>query len=129
MKPGSHGRGGCRWLADTGTNFEDSQFSVNLGGGCLGERQPRMRSNDSQAEFEATLAKCERLQEENDRLRRVLSEQGISLPPEPARMPSAPQLDLGSDQGRVNCRSSPEAKIALFRSLFRGREDLYAARW
>jgi len=88
-----------------------------------------MRSNDSQEEFEATLAKCERLQEENDRLRRVLSEQGISLPAEPARIPSAPQLDLGSDQGRVNCRSSPEAKIALFRSLFRGREDVYAARW
>ena len=25
--------------------------------------------------------------------------------------------------------SPPEAKIALFRSLFRGREDVYAARW
>lgn len=29
----------------------------------------------------------------------------------------------------VDCRSSPEAKIALFRSLFRGREDVYARRF
>lgn len=25
----------------------------------------------------------------------------------------------------VDCRSSPDAKIALFRSLFRGRDDVY----
>ncbi len=29
----------------------------------------------------------------------------------------------------VNDRSPPEAKIALFRSLFRGREDVYARRF
>ena len=33
------------------------------------------------------------------------------------------------DRARVNHRSSPEAKIALFRSLFRGREDLYPRRF
>ena len=27
---------------------------------------------------------------------------------------------------QINNQSSPEAKIALFRSLFRGREDVYA---
>jgi superfamily II DNA or RNA helicase/very-short-patch-repair endonuclease len=29
----------------------------------------------------------------------------------------------------VDCRSSPEAKISLFRSLFRGREDVYPRRF
>ena len=29
----------------------------------------------------------------------------------------------------VDCRSSPEAKIALFRSLFRGRDDVYPRRF
>ena len=29
----------------------------------------------------------------------------------------------------VDRTSAPQAKIALFRSLFRGREDVYAQRW
>jgi len=29
----------------------------------------------------------------------------------------------------VDNRSSPETKVALFRSLFAGRGDVYAARW
>ena len=39
--------------------------------------------------------------------------------------PSAPQ----STTPRVHKFSSPEDKIRLFRSLFRGREDVYARRW
>jgi superfamily II DNA or RNA helicase len=38
-------------------------------------------------------------------------------------------FDLARDIPAVNNRSSPEAKIALFRSLFKGREDLYARRF
>ena len=34
-----------------------------------------------------------------------------------------------TDRVAVDGRSSPEAKIALFRSLFAGRDDAYAARW
>jgi len=33
------------------------------------------------------------------------------------------------DQIAVHDRSSPEAKIALFRSLFRGRDDVYSRRF
>ena len=33
------------------------------------------------------------------------------------------------DRARVNYRSSPEAKIALFRALFRGRDDVYPRRF
>ena len=29
----------------------------------------------------------------------------------------------------MNRRSPPEEKLALFRALFRGREDVYARRW
>ncbi len=32
-------------------------------------------------------------------------------------------------QNRINNYSPPEAKIALFRSLFKGREDVYAKRF
>ena len=34
-----------------------------------------------------------------------------------------------SDDGDVCAHSDPAAKVALFRSLFRGREDVYALRW
>ncbi len=33
------------------------------------------------------------------------------------------------DTGQIDATSPPTAKIALFRSLFRGREDVYATRW
>src|ERR1700682_5027863 len=35
----------------------------------------------------------------------------------------------GPNTGTVDHRSPPEAKIALFRSLFRGREDVYPRRF
>ncbi len=65
--------------------------------------------------------KCRRLEDENHRLRALLTENGIDLPVGPAeakpQKPSA-RLTLNTSQ-----------KIALFRSLFRGREDVYAQRW
>src|SRR5947209_3150710 len=85
------------------------------------EESARMRSKNSPEEFEAMLAKCRRLEEENDRLRRALLEHGIPLPPQRAGIPSASPTESGSGSGTVNHHSSPEAKIALFRSLFRGR--------
>ena len=48
-----------------------------------------MRSKDFQEEFEAVLARCQRLKEENDRLRRLLFEHGIPLPPQHAGIPPA----------------------------------------
>jgi len=36
---------------------------------------------------------------------------------------------MGNDSSLVNHRSPPDAKIALFRSLFRGRDDVYARRF
>jgi hypothetical protein len=72
-------------------------------------------------------AECERLREENVRLRAMLS---IHDPVLEHPAPSAP----GSAPTPLPCRgiteaSTPEQKIALFRGLFRGREDVYAVRW
>ena len=62
-------------------------------------------------QLKAALEECTRLKEENKRLKALL---GI-----PEKKPkTAPAAGL-----------SAEDKIALFRSLFRGREDVYPSRW
>jgi superfamily II DNA or RNA helicase len=70
------------------------------------------------------LDECERLREENAQLRAVLASH--DLLPKPAVEMSQPAPD---EAGVVTNSSPPEKKLALFRSLFRGREDVYAVRW
>ena len=67
---------------------------------------------------------CGRLREENARLRAMLGipelvgdRTGLHSGPDPANSAKASNL------------VTPEEKITLFRSLFRGREDIYAVRW
>src|SRR5271166_3659857 len=67
-----------------------------------------------------------RLRDENARLRRLLSVHSIPIPilvPEnsPAQKPAEP--------APVDKEERARKRIALFRSLFRGREDVYARRW
>jgi hypothetical protein len=69
------------------------------------------------------LAECERLREENRQLRDRL---GISLEKKPVESISTPSTNGGA---AINSKSSPEEKLKLFRSLFRGRDDVYAVRW
>lgn len=60
-------------------------------------------------------ARCEQLEQEIERLRALLDQHGIAIPvPKPRPLSSS--------------LKTPE-KVALFRSLFRGREDVYAQRW
>src|SRR5450756_2735668 len=77
----------------------------------------------------------ERLRAENRRLRSLLGQDS----PEPATAQPAPPPPaweptlfrdpvVAADRAQVDGHSSPEAKIALFRSLFAGRDDVYAAR-
>jgi superfamily II DNA or RNA helicase len=87
------------------------------------------------AEFESlseqlarTTAECERLREENFRLRQLLARgerdgEAVELAPV---VSSAVALTPASPP-----RAEPSVveKIALFRSLFRGRDDVYAVRW
>ena len=72
-------------------------------------------------------AECERLREENVRLRAMLSIHDPVLEhPAPSEPGSAPTPLPGRS---ITEASTPEQKIALFRGLFRGREDIYAVRW
>ena len=79
-------------------------------------------------ELAVALAEIESLLSENERLRALLGITGAreSEPPaawEPTLFaPAAPRP-------AVDRRSSPLDKIGLFRSLFAGRDDVYALRW
>lgn len=77
--------------------------------------------------FESPGEENKRLTEENARLRRALMIHGIPIPPlSPANPPPAKGVEtvpLESKEDRARKR------IAVFRSLFRGREDVYARRW
>ena len=69
------------------------------------------------------LAECERLRAENRDLRYRLG-----LPESKAAAPTTmPAVVVAGST--INSKSSPEEKVKLFRSLFRGREDVYAVRW
>lgn len=74
--------------------------------------------------YDELLKKCALLERENAALKAELAEfKGIPVPPvtESAR--------LSSDTVGVNMYSTPADKIKLFRSLFAGREDVFAKRW
>jgi len=77
--------------------------------------------------FESAEAECSRLREENARLRRLLAEHNILIPPAepPMRRFVKPTEASSLDERQERARK----RIALFRSLFRGREDIYACRW
>ena len=78
----------------------------------------------------------ERLRAENRRLQSLL---GLDVrepataqrrPPTTAWEPTLfREPSASADRVSVDGHSSAEAKIALFRSLFAGRDDVYAARW
>ena len=67
------------------------------------------------------LAECKRLQEENQRLRARLEIPHIET--------SVLSISEPTTQATITAKSSSDEKVKLFRSLFRGREDVYAMRW
>lgn len=69
---------------------------------------------------------CRHLAEENARLKKLLTSYGIrweEIPVEPS--PSSPATAPPASSPQL----TPPEKIALFRRLFRGREDIYPRRW
>lgn len=70
-----------------------------------------MAPKDDAALLKAALEECARLKEENRQLRSLLG-----MPEEKSNPPIATIL-------------SPEDKVTLFQSLFRGRDDVYPLRW
>jgi hypothetical protein len=75
------------------------------------------------SEIDALRQKCLRLEEENARLRSLLADHGIAS--EGVAKPTQRPVEPTSNRSKLGTAD----KIALFRSLFRGREDVYAQRW
>lgn len=95
-------------------------------------------------EYVALQQDCERLRAENQRLNKSLARyraQYGELPEtdkgeeigaqsaEEIKSGESRVIALSSDSAIVTNQSPSEEKIKLFRSLFRGREDIYAKRW
>jgi hypothetical protein len=69
----------------------------------------------------------QRLREENARLRHLLAVHGVSIP---QSVTGESQLTQPKEPAAAETKEErARRRIALFRSLFRGREDVYARRW
>jgi hypothetical protein len=68
-----------------------------------------------------------RLQNEITALESLLADKKQQL--EAAQMADPKAIPSSSDNPAINNHSPPETKIALFRSLFKGRDDVYARRF
>ena len=78
---------------------------------------------------EASITEVRRLREENVRLRSLLTAHGIPISEAPISVNETPQVASvvpGVHKPEVG---TAEQRIALFRSLFCGRDDVYAIRW
>lgn len=84
---------------------------------------------DLDRQLAAMREECIRLHQENERLRKILGlpaeavEAAVLPAAEPRLFPSAEPLPM------VDSHSLVAAKITLFRTLFRGREDVYPVLW
>jgi hypothetical protein len=77
--------------------------------------------------FEAPKQENIRLREENARLRRLLAVHSIPIP---QLAPENPALTKPVEMASpVDREERARQRITLFRTLFRGREDVYARRW
>jgi hypothetical protein len=80
------------------------------------------------AKLQQAEAECERLRAENAGLKARLVDS-----PKPAVVPAArlstSQATKAQPSHTVTNKSPADQKVDLFRSLFRGREDVYAVRW
>ena len=77
----------------------------------------------------ASVAEVLQLREENARLRSLLITHGIRIPEAAKLACETPQVSNSAPDARNPGVATAEQRIALFRSLFRGRDDVYAIRW
>jgi len=78
-------------------------------------------------DLQSALAEVQRLREENVRLRGLLQEHGIQLPV--VQSPNGIPVTTSTQSSAHTPVLKAEQRIALFRSLFHGRDDVYAVRW
>jgi hypothetical protein len=87
--------------------------------------EPKSSRDGTQEQFTFVQEECKRLREENARLRAMLG-----IPESVGAGTAVSHTDVSAaDSSKSGDLSTPEGKITLFRSLFRGREDIYAVRW
>jgi hypothetical protein len=93
-------------------------------------RRPTVNKVDGELpDAGASLAEVRRLREENSRLRSLLIAHDIRIPESANFTDDPPQVSNSAREVRNPVVATAEQRIALFRSLFRGREDVYAIRW
>ena len=86
-----------------------------------------MSVNSSESlRFESPEQENERLRDENARLRRLLGVHGIPIP---APTPDQRTTPIIETEPTIDREERARRRVALFRSLFRGREDVYARPW
>ena len=77
-----------------------------------------MTFQELQEKYEEALSRVKELEKENARLKRVLQEHRIAVDEVETIPKPVPKRIL-----------SVEERVKLFRSLFKGREDVFARRW
>jgi superfamily II DNA or RNA helicase len=88
------------------------------------------RDQKLQAELEAALSESQRLRDEVRQLKDLLAKHSIPLPESAEEVSGGIScLPQPSEIAQFSRPPDKESKVALFRSLFRGREDVYAERW
>jgi hypothetical protein len=86
--------------------------------------EPSVNSGDQElSSSAATAVEVRRLVEENARLRSLLIAHGIPIPEAARPTLQPPQASHSALEARKPGIATAEQRIALFRSLFRGRED------
>jgi superfamily II DNA or RNA helicase len=86
-----------------------------------------LRTDDPKPSSDSSRAPHARLLEENTRLKELLRQHGIDFSAPLEKQPARQEQERPPVQ--IAHRSAEQAKIALFRSLFKGRDDVYALRW
>jgi hypothetical protein len=96
----------------------------------VGGRRSRVKKVDCELpDAGASLEEVQRLREENSRLRSLLIAHDMRIPESTSFTDESPQVSNSAPEVRNPIVATAEQRIALFRSLFRGREDVYAIRW
>ena len=83
------------------------------------------RVRELESKLEKALAAVRDLRDENDLLRARV----VDRRPEATDTPARDPMPVGAVSTTIGRDSSEAEKITLFRSLFRGRDDVYAYRW
>src|ERR1035441_4134370 len=88
------------------------------------------REEETQAALDRALAENRRLRAEVEQLKDALAGHSAPAPESASNDPGAvPCLPSASGIGEATAPADKTAKVAFFRSLFRGREDVRSDRW